>query len=90
MILITFPVCTEVKITMSNIALVSHGSYAGTYKISTYVNGQPSYTFDENAIWYTDNFWYIGQISDIGKFGFTLEVCIGIIQKNSTKRKTIL
>ena len=56
---------------MSNNALVSHWSYAGTYKISTDVNGKPSYILDENAIWfYPDyNLWFIGPISDIGKFG---------------------
>ena len=62
--MIVFSVCTEVKITMSNNALVSHGSYAGTYKISTDVNGKPSYIFDENAIWYYSdiNAWFVGPI----------------------------
>jgi len=63
-----------VKITMSNDALASDGSYAGTYEISTDVNGKPSYTFGGNAIWYRKgspkNIWFIGQISVIGSFGF--------------------
>ena len=68
-----FPECTAVKITLSNDALATHGSYAGTYEKSTDVNGKPSYTSCKNyVIWYLDihNLWMIGPISDIGSVGF--------------------
>ena len=56
------------KISLENDALASQGSYAGTYKISTNVNGKPSYTFGEKAIWYYEgnNLWIIGLIDDLG------------------------
>ena len=54
-------------ISLENDALAYHGSYAGTYKISTDFNGKPSYTFGEKAIWYhKNNLWIIGLIGDLG------------------------
>ena len=60
------------KISLENDALASQGSYVGTYNISTTVNGKPSYTFGEKAIWYKGgnyNLWFIGLIGELGNFG---------------------
>merc|ERR1712079_333639 len=68
---------TAVKVSLENDALVSHGSYAGTYQMTNDVNGKPSYTLIGKAIWYYKDLlykgkyhdlWFIGPVNDLGKF----------------------
>ena len=54
---------------MKNGALASHESLQGIYQISDLVNGQPSWTSNSHAIWYSlDSYsWLIGNLDGIGE-----------------------
>ena len=60
--------CSTVIVTLKNGALASQGSLQGIYQISDLVNGQPSWTSNSHAIWYSlDYGWLIGNLDDIGE-----------------------
>ena len=64
-----FTECSSaVMISLENEDLVSKGSFAGRYEVSAQVNGSPSYTMGEKAIWKLKvgfNYWNIGSTSEL-------------------------
>ena len=57
------------ELKLENDAKLHQGSRAGVYfEMSSNVNGKPSYSMGEYAIWYNSEFnaWLFGSIDDIG------------------------
>ena len=57
---------------MKNDVLAHHGTFEGTYELSTPVNGNPSWISSTNAIWSNPEYpdwWMIGKLDDIGQIG---------------------
>ena len=57
---------------MKNDVLAHHGTFEGTYELSTTVNGHPSWISSTSAIWSNPKFpdwWMIGKLDDIGQIG---------------------
>ena len=62
--------CSKLKVSLKNDALSSQGSYQDIYQISNdLVDGKPSWISGSGskAVWYTNNDWLIGRLSDLGK-----------------------
>ena len=60
--------CETVTIALDNNAKVAQGSREGIYHNSSMVNGKPSWTSTNQAIWYDQQFdnWIVGPLNNIG------------------------
>ena len=57
--------CEMITVTLEN-ALIVQASKEGIYHNSSMVNGKASWTSTSQAIWYSQAYWFIGHLDNIG------------------------